>query len=339
MRAIGRKIENPAEVMERQAVEAAEQLAEQVALELDWPELRVKIAGVELKNPVIAASGTFAFGLEYEDYFDVSKIGGMSLKALTPEPRKGNSGVRIAETPSGIMNSVGLQNPGVDAFIGDILPKIAHIDTVKIANVAGKTREDYFEVIDKLNHTDIDMYELNVSCPNVKEGGVAFGTDEESLFKIVSGAKVHAQKPLIVKLSPNVTNIANMALAAEDAGADAVSLVNTFTAMAIDVKTRRPVLGNVTGGLSGPCIKPIALRMVHDVYKAVNIPIIGMGGIMTGTDAVEFLLAGASAVMVGTANIASPDAMLSIIDGIEEYLAEAGMSSVSELTGALVYGE
>lgn len=303
------------------------------------PDMSVEIAGKVFKNPVIAASGTFAFGMEYEEYFDVSKLGGISLKALTPEPRKGNEGVRIAETASGILNAVGLQNPGVDAFIGDILPKIAHIDTVKIANVAGKTREDYFEVIDKLNHEDVDMYELNVSCPNVKEGGVAFGTDAESLFKIVSGAKIHAQKPLIVKLSPNVTNIANMALAAEEAGADAVSLVNTFTGMAIDAKTRRPILGNITGGLSGPCIKPIALRMVHDVYKAVNIPIIGMGGIMTGTDAVEFLLAGARAVMVGTATMASPDAMIRIIGEIEQYLVAAGMARVSELTGGLVYGK
>lgn len=300
-------------------------------------DLRVNIAGVNFKNPVIAASGTFAFGEEYAAFLDVSALGGIALKALTPEVRPGNPPIRIAETPSGILNSVGLQNPGVDAFISGILPRIRRFDTVKIANVAGRTEEDYYTVIEKLNDTEIDMFELNVSCPNVKQGGVTFGTDPDSMAAIVAGAKTRAKKPLIVKLTPNVTNIALMAKTAEDAGADAVSLVNTFTAMAINAKTRRPVLANVTGGLSGPAIKPIALRMVHEVYRAVSIPIIGMGGIMTGEDAAEFLLAGASALMVGTATVAEPDAMIRILGELNKFLDENGAATARELTGALEY--
>ncbi len=300
-------------------------------------DLRVNIAGVNFKNPVIAASGTFAFGEEYAAFLDVSALGGIALKALTPEVRPGNPPIRIAETPSGILNSVGLQNPGVDAFISGILPRIRRFDTVKIANVAGRTEEDYYTVIEKLNDTGIDMFELNVSCPNVKQGGVTFGTDPDSMAAIVAGAKARAKKPLIVKLTPNVTNIALMAKTAEDAGADAVSLVNTFTAMAINAKTRRPVLANVTGGLSGPAIKPIALRMVHEVYRAVSIPIIGMGGIMTGEDAAEFLLAGASALMVGTATVAEPDAMIRILGELNKFLDENGAATARELTGALEY--
>lgn len=300
-------------------------------------DLRVNIAGVNFKNPVIAASGTFAFGEEYAAFLDVSALGGIALKALTPEVRPGNPPIRIAETPSGILNSVGLQNPGVDAFISGILPRIRRFDTVKIANVAGRTEEDYYTVIEKLNDTEIDMFELNVSCPNVKQGGVTFGTDPDSMAAIVAGAKARAKKPLIVKLTPNVTNIALMAKTAEDAGADAVSLVNTFTAMAINAKTRRPVLANVTGGLSGPAIKPIALRMVHEVYRAVSIPIIGMGGIMTGEDAAEFLLAGASALMVGTATVAEPNAMIRILGELNKFLDENGAATARELTGALEY--
>ena len=300
-------------------------------------DLRVNIAGVNFKNPVIAASGTFAFGEEYAAFLDVSALGGIALKALTPEVRPGNPPIRIAETPSGILNSVGLQNPGVDAFISGILPRIRRFDTVKIANVAGRTEEDYYTVIEKLNDTEIDMFELNVSCPNVKQGGVTFGTDPDSMAAIVAGAKARAKKPLIVKLTPNVTNIALMAKTAEGAGADAVSLVNTFTAMAINAKTRRPVLANVTGGLSGPAIKPIALRMVHEVYRAVSIPVIGMGGIMTGEDAAEFLLAGASALMVGTATVAEPDAMIRISRELNKFLDENGAATARELTGALEY--
>ncbi len=300
-------------------------------------DLRVKIAGVELKNPVIAASGTFAFGEEYGAYMDVSRLGGYVLKALTPEPRLGNPPVRIAETASGILNSVGLQNPGVEAFISGILPRLKRFQTIKIANIAGRTEEDYYTVIDRLNDTEIEMYELNVSCPNVKQGGASFGTDPESLGRIVAGAKKHAQKPLIVKLTPNVTSVSLMAKTAEDAGADAISLVNTFTAMAINARTRKPVLANITGGLSGPAIKPIALRMVYEVYKAVKIPIIGLGGIMTGEDAAEFMLAGASAVMVGTATVAEPKATIRIIGELDAFLEQNKIGTARELTGALEY--
>ena len=303
------------------------------------PDMRVSICGVELANPIIAASGTFAFGLEYAEYMDISQIGGIALKALTPEPRRGNDPIRIVETASGVLNAVGLQNPGIDAFLRDILPQIQGLGTALIANVAGREEADYFTVIERLNDTPIALYELNVSCPNVKHGGVAFGTDAAALAHIVSGAKKVAKKPLIVKLTPNVGSIAAMARAAEEAGADAVSLVNTFTGMAINARTRRPVLANGTGGLSGPCIKPIALRMVREVYEAVSIPIIGMGGIMTGEDAAEFMLAGASAVMAGTATLASPDALARIAAELEAFLTEQNIPSARELTGALEMGQ
>ena len=297
--------------------------------------MKVKAFGKTFINPIIAASGTFAFGIEPGDFFDVSRIGGMSMKALTPETRRGNDPIRIVETASGILNSVGLQNPGIDAFLRDILPAVEKIDTVKIANIAGREQRDYFEVIEKLNDTCVDIYELNVSCPNVKKGGVSFGTDPTVLREITEGAKRRAKKPLVVKLTPNVTSIAVMAKAAEDGGADGVSLVNTFTGMAIDARTRRPVLANVTGGLSGPCIKPIALRMVKDVYAAVHIPIIGMGGIMTGEDAAEFMIAGATLVMVGTANVVSPDACLRIAEELQRFCNDENIAEVGSLTGTL----
>lgn len=300
-------------------------------------DLKVTIAGVDFKNPVIAASGTFAYGEEYNMFLDVSSLGGYALKTLTPEPRLGNAPIRIAETASGVLNSVGLQNPGVDAFCSGILPRLARFDTVKIANVAGRSVEDYLKVIHTLNDKPVDMFELNVSCPNVKEGGVSFGTNERSLYEVTAAAKKAAEKPLIVKLSPNVTDVAALARTAEDAGADAVSLVNTFLGMAIDARRRRPVLANVTGGLSGPAIKPIALRMVHEVYQAVKIPVLGMGGIMTGTDAAEFMIAGASAVMVGSANLAEPDAMIRIIGELDSFLEENGVAAAAELVGTLEY--
>jgi len=300
-------------------------------------DMRVELAGISFKNPVIAASGTFAFGEEYAVYMDVSRLGGYALKALTPEPRQGNDPVRIAETASGVLNSVGLQNPGVEAFISGILPRLRRFDTVKIANIAGRTEEDYYAVIERLNDTAIELFELNVSCPNVKQGGIAFGTDPDSLARIVAGAKRIAKKPLMVKLSPNVASIAEMAKVAENAGADALSLVNTFTAMAINARTRKPVLQNGTGGLSGPAIKPIALRMVHEVYRTVSIPVIGMGGIMTGEDAAEFMLAGASAVMAGTATMVEPDALIRIIRELELFLDTNGIAAAKELTGALIY--
>ncbi len=301
-------------------------------------ELGVQIAGVDFKNPVIAASGTFAFGEEYRLYMDLSRLGGIALKALTGEKRKGNPPVRVAETASGILNSVGLQNPGVDGFIEEYWNHVKKIDTVKIANIAGSTPDEYVYVAERLNGIDVDIYEVNVSCPNVKEGGVNFGSDEKLLAQVVSGVKKIAEKPLIVKLTPNVTRIADMAKAAQDAGADAISLINTITGMAVDARTRQPVLANITGGLSGPAIKPVALRMVWEAKKAVGIPVIGMGGIMTGEDAAEFLIAGASAVMVGTATMCCPDSLVRIIDELAAFCKEEHIKSVSELTGTLNRG-
>ena len=298
-------------------------------------DMRVVLCGKEFKNPVIAASGTFAFGKQHSWFIDVDKLGGIALKSLTPEKREGNKPPRIAETASGIVNSIGLQNPGVDKFLKKEIKKVEAFDTVKIINVAGRTIEDYIEVIEKLNDTPLDMYELNISCPNVKQGGAAFGTDIKSAEEIVSAAKKAANKPLIVKLTPAVTDIVSIALAVQDSGADAVSLINTLPAMVVDEKTRRPLLGNITGGLSGPCIKPIALKMVYDVAKAVKIPVIGIGGIMTGADAAQFMLCGAAAVMTGTANIADPEASVRIIEELEDYANKAGIEKISSLTGAL----
>jgi len=298
----------------------------------------VKIAGVNFKNPVIAASGTFAFGEEYRLYMDLSRLGGIALKALTREKRKGNPPVRVAETASGVLNSVGLQNPGVDGFIEDYWNHVKKIDTVKIANIAGSTAEEYVYVAERLNGIDIDLYEVNVSCPNVKEGGVNFGSDAKLLAQVVSGVKKVALKPLIVKLTPNVTRIADMAMAAQDAGADAISLINTITGMAVDARTRKPILANTTGGLSGPAIKPVALRMVWEASKAVSIPVIGMGGIMTGVDAAEFMIAGAAAVMAGTATMCCPDALTRIIGELEAFCEEEKIKNVYELTGTMKTG-
>jgi len=298
--------------------------------------LEVNIAGLKLKNPVIAASGCFSFGREYSRFFDLNRLGGIAVKALTRQPKKGNPPPRIAETPSGILNSVGLQNPGVQVFIEKEIPFLRNYDTAIIANVAGDTVEDYEYMAETLSNADVDAIELNLSCPNVKEGCMAFGSSAEGVFKVVSTVRKKASKPLIVKLTPNVTDITEIAKAAEAGGADSVSLINTLLGMAIDAKTRRPILGNVTGGLSGPAIKPIALRMVYQVSKAVKIPVIGMGGISNGTDAVEFLLAGASAVMLGTAGFANPMVWIETIDGIEKYMIENKVKSVTELVGGLI---
>lgn len=297
--------------------------------------MSVTLCGKQLKNPIIAASGTFAFGQQHAWFIDVSRLGGIALKSLTPEKRIGNKPPRIAETASGIVNSVGLQNPGVDAFLEKTLSKVEEYDTAIIANVAGRCIEDYAAVIEKLNDTGIDFYELNISCPNVKKGGASFGTDAKMAQSCVKAAKAAAKKPMIVKMTPAAGDVVGIAKAVEEAGADGISLINTLPAMVVDAKRRRPILGNVTGGLSGPCIKPVALKMVYDVSKAVDIPVIGMGGIMTGEDAAEFMLCGAAAVMTGTANIADPEASLHVLSELEAYAEQQNITDITALTGAL----
>ncbi|HHV59992.1 MAG TPA: dihydroorotate dehydrogenase [Clostridiaceae bacterium] len=298
-------------------------------------DLQVEISGLKLKNPVIAASGTFGFGREYAEYIDLNKIGGISVKGLTLEPRKGNPPPRIAETPSGILNSVGLQNPGVDAFIKDEMPFLRQYDTAIIANVAGNTISDYCRIAEKLNDADVDAIEVNVSCPNVKEGCLAFGSSAKGVAEVTSSVRKVCKKPLIVKLTPNVSNISEIAKAAEEQGADAVSLINTILGLAIDIHTKRPVLKNNFGGLSGPAVKPVALRMVYEVSHSVNIPVIGMGGITTGEDAIEFFLAGARAVMVGTANFANPKACIEVLDGIALYMKNCNLTRLDDIVGKL----
>ena len=297
--------------------------------------LKTTIAGVEFKNPVIVASGTFGFGREYNKFYDVGKLGGICSKGLTLEPRQGNQPVRIAETPSGMLNSVGLQNPGVEYFIENELPFMKSLGTVVIANAAGSCESDYVRIVEMLCATDVDMIELNISCPNVKKGGMAFGVEPEGVLQIVKAVRKVCKKPLIVKLTPNVSNIAANALAAQNGGADAVSLINTVAAMAVDFKTKRPILKAVTGGLSGPCVKPIALRMVYECYKAVEIPIIGMGGIMTGRDVGEFMLCGAAAVQVGTANIFDPYAAITIVNELTNLCEHDKINDVQSLVGGL----
>ncbi|MBE7048819.1 MAG: dihydroorotate dehydrogenase [Ruminococcaceae bacterium] len=299
-------------------------------------DMKVHIAGVELQNPVIAASGTFGFGREYGQLYDLSEIGAISVKGLTKAPRAGNPPPRITETPGGILNSVGLQNPGVDAFIRDEIPYLRQYRCKIIANMAGNTFEDYCEMAEKLSAADVDFLEMNISCPNVKAGGAAFGTHPDTVFAITDAVRKYAKKPLIVKLSPNVADITETAKAAEAAGADALSLINTLTGMAIDIRTRRPILANVIGGMSGPCVKPVALRMVYQVYRAVQVPIIGMGGITSGEDAVEFLLAGSTAISVGTANFTDPYACIKIRDGIRQYMQDQTITKIGDLTGGLL---
>ena len=298
-------------------------------------DLRVKIAGVEFKNPVIAASGTFGFGREYAEYMDLNKVGGISVKGLTLKPRQGNTPPRIAETPAGILNSVGLQNPGVEAFIREELPFLRQFDTVILANIAGNTIEEYCEMAEILGSTGIDAIELNVSCPNVKAGCVAFGNTPGGIAEITKQVKRYCKQPLIVKLTPNVLDISEIAIAAEASGADALSLINTILGMVIDIHKRRPILANNMGGLSGPAVKPIAVRMVYQVSSAVKVPVIGMGGIVTGDDAVEFMLAGASAVMVGTSSFVNPTACIDVAGGIECYLKMHNYSNVYDIIGKL----
>jgi dihydroorotate dehydrogenase (NAD+) catalytic subunit len=300
--------------------------------------MRVTIAGVEFSSPVIGASGTFGYGIEFEDIIAMDRIGGFVTKGLSREPMAGNPTPRIIETAAGMMNAIGLQNMGVHAFIAEKLPKLQRLtNVVVIANVFGFTIEDYIEVIHALNDAyGIAMYELNASCPNTSHGGMVFGTDPQMLWDLVTSCKRVSRRPLMVKLSPNVTDIGLMARVAADAGADAVSLVNTFVSLAIDVETRRPRIANVTGGLSGPAIKPIAVRMVHEVSKNVSIPIVGMGGIVRAEDAVEFMLAGSTAVQVGTASYADPRAVENIANNLKRWCASHGVAQVSSLTRAIV---
>jgi len=302
------------------------------------PDLSVSVAGIAMKNPVIAASGTFGYGIEFEDIVHLNKLGGFVVKGLSKEPMAGNPPPRLYETAAGMLNAIGLQNIGAHAFVDEKLPKLREIsDIVVFANVFGYTREDYERTINVLNEGEgIAAYELNVSCPNTAHGGIQFGSDPRSLDEVVSLAKRNSKRPLIVKLSPNVTSIAQMARVAQDAGADAVSLVNTFVAMAIDAETRKPRISNVTAGLSGPAIKPIALRMVYDAAKAVKIPVIGMGGISTPEDIVEFMLAGASAVQIGTASYWDPCATEKIVDGLRNWCLEHKVQRLAELTNGLV---
>ena len=297
--------------------------------------LAVKIGNLELKNPVMGASGTFGFGKEYEDFLDVNEIGAIVTKGVTPKPRAGNPGVRIAETPAGMLNCIGLENPGVDAFICDILPKIKKYNTAVIVNISASTVEEYAEMAWRLDIDGVDAVEVNISCPNVKEGGIVFGTDPKAAAAVTRAVKTHTSKTVIVKLSPNVTDITVMAKAVEEAGADAISMINTLTGMVIDINTRKPLLGNITGGLSGPAVKPVAVRMVWQVAKAVKIPIIGMGGIICAEDAIEFMLAGATAVAVGAYNFVDPSALKVVADGIADYMKKHNIEDVNELVGAV----
>ena len=296
---------------------------------------KVTIAGVEFKNPVMTASGTFGSGMEYGEFVDLNRLGGVVTKGVANVPWPGNPTPRVAETYGGMLNAIGLQNPGIDVFMERDIPFLKQYDTRIIVNVCGKSVEDYLEVVEKLFDAPVDMLEINVSCPNVKEGAIAFGQKAECLFDITSQIKKKAKQPVIMKLSPNVTDITEMAKAAEAAGSDAISLINTITGMKIDIHRRRFALANKTGGMSGPAIKPIAVRMVYQASHAVKIPVIGMGGIATGEDAVEFLLAGASAVSVGAMNFVNPYTTEEVIRGIEEYMETYHVENVTDLIGAV----
>ncbi len=298
-------------------------------------DLRVKIADIEFKNPLIAASGTYGFGKEYEEYYDISKIGGVSTKGLTLKPKDGNEGIRLFETPSGLMNSIGLENPGIQAFIDNELDFLLSKDLITLVNIGGNNIEDYLEAVRLISKTEAQMIELNISCPNVKSGGMAFGIKTCVAKDVVKKVREVTDKPLIVKLSPNANDIVEMAKACEEVGADALSLVNTFNAMAIDIDRRKTVFNNKTAGLSGPAIKPIALRMTYEVSKAVNIPVIGMGGIQNYRDVIEFIMAGASAVQVGTMNFTEPMIMANIAEDLEKYMKDNKIESFEEIRGII----
>ena len=296
---------------------------------------KVTLAGVELKNPVMTASGTFGSGAEYSEFYDLSALGAVVTKGVENVPWPGNPTPRIAETASGMLNAIGLQNPGIDVFVQRDIPYLRKFDTKIVVNVCGKTVEDYCRVVERLAPEPVDLLEINVSCPNVKEGGIAFGQDPHALEEITKEVKKHAKQPIIMKLSPNVTDIAEMARAAEAGGADALSLINTLTGMKIDIYKKSFALANRTGGLSGPAIKPVAVRMVYQTAQAVKLPVIGMGGICTAEDALEFILAGATAVSVGTANFADPYAAKDVAEGIERYMDQQGVEDIRELIGAV----
>jgi len=299
-------------------------------------QLSTKIGSLELKNPVMTASGTFGYGTEYADFMDINRLGAIIVKGTTLNPRQGNPYPRMAETPAGMLNAVGLQNKGVDYFVDHIYPEVRKFQTNVIVNVSGSSIEDYVQCASIINTLDdIPAIELNISCPNVKQGGMAFGVKPESAAQVVSAVRKAYDKTLIVKLSPNVTDITEIARAVEGAGADSVSLINTMLGMAIDAEKRKPILSTVTGGMSGPAVKPVALRMVWQTAKAVKIPVIGLGGICSATDAIEFLLAGASAIQIGTANFIDPSISEKVIDGIEDYLNRHGFTSVQDIIGAL----
>lgn len=298
-------------------------------------DMKVRVGQVELNNPVIAASGTFGFGREMERFMDLSQIGGISSKGLTLKPRAGNDAPRVAECPSGMLNSVGLQNPGIEYFIENELPHMLTYGCSVIANIAGHELEEYSEMAKLLDYTDIDAIELNLSCPNVSGGCMAFGSNAHMIRAVVEAVRSVTNKPLWVKLTPNVTSIAEMALAAQEAGADAVSLINTLLGLVIDIDSRRPIVRNNTGGLSGPAVRPIAVRMVNEVYNTVSIPVIGMGGIMNGRDAAEMMIAGACAVQVGTASLVKPTACIDIVSELSSWAQSSGLSRISDITGTL----
>ena len=298
-------------------------------------DLSVTVAGVKFPNPVIAASGTYGFGQDYTDLYPLNKLGGISCKGTTLEPRDGNPAPRIAETPAGMLNSVGLQNPGIDMFITGYLPQLKEEGNVIIANIAGATLDDYKQVAERLDSTDVDMIELNISCPNVKQGGASWGITCDGAAAVTKTVRSVTKKPLMVKLTPNVTNIVDIAKAAESEGADCLSLINTLLGMRIDIRTRRPILKNNVGGLSGPAVFPVALRMVWQIANAVSIDIVGMGGISTANDAIEMLMAGAKAIQMGTAIFTDPYAPLKVIDGLEKYMEENNIESIEQIVGTV----
>lgn len=299
------------------------------------PDLAVEIAGIRMQNPVTTASGTFGYGFEYAKYVDLSRLGALTVKTITFDPRDGNPPPRIAETPSGMLNAVGLENPGVDRFIADVLPGLEELGIPVVVSIAGNTVEEYAALAERLDLAGgISAVEVNISCPNVKAGGIAFGTVPEMAAEVVKAVKAGFSRPVIAKLTPNVTDIRSIALAVAGAGADAISLINTLLGMSIDWHSRKPLLANVFGGLSGPAVKPVALRCVWQVFEAVSLPIIGMGGISSGADALEFILAGARAVAVGTANIVNPTAVTGVLDELEALLVQQGVRNVNELVGA-----